>query len=183
MKWKSWFTETWKNWGDHPLVVIIASSCAIVGTVYLIYGAHFKTDPKDLFSERVSYSLISLKNMSPNSPVKFPLGINKPISTPQNTGSTGNKLDAIQYYDRSSKTFKDFIPIEMVDLIKEHKDFLYSRVSGVDSKTDTVFTINLKVYDHSTGQTYAVEHVDVSDLVRDIMNATIDLKLTRLEHK
>lgn len=35
---------TWKNWGDHPIVVSVGICGALVGLVYTVYDHHFKSD-------------------------------------------------------------------------------------------------------------------------------------------
>jgi hypothetical protein len=35
---------TWKNWGDHPIVVSVGICVALVGLVYTVYDHHFRSD-------------------------------------------------------------------------------------------------------------------------------------------
>jgi hypothetical protein len=178
MKLKSWFTGTWKNWGDHPLIVFSTLIIGIAGIGYTIYTTHFKDDPKAIFSQRVLSAETSLESMPPDSPMKFPLGVNSPLKSTQTTSSSNEKFESIQYYDESSKTFKNFTPREMVDFLRARKDVLYGQMLDTDAQTNTVHTINLKVRNIRTNQIYVLKYVSASDVLRDIVNATLNNKVT-----
>jgi hypothetical protein len=38
---------TWKNWGDHPIVVGVGICGVLIGLVYTVYDHHFKSDASD----------------------------------------------------------------------------------------------------------------------------------------
>jgi hypothetical protein len=47
---------TWKNWGDHPVVVSITVGTALVTLGYTIYGQHFKKEPSAPSSSQSSFA-------------------------------------------------------------------------------------------------------------------------------
>jgi hypothetical protein len=127
---------TWRNWGDHPIVVSI-SICGtlfgLIGLVYTVYNHHFKSD--------ASVSTSSLQpSSSPSHSIVTNSSLQKPASPP---------VDSVQLtYDNhfgwtGSKDALNIYTVEIANFERHKKYFVHANLlqAGCPNRTGSEVSI------------------------------------------
>lgn len=140
-------------------------------------------------------------SMPPNQPLKFPLGVNRPIRTGSQVGSSQIIENfAIGYIDKSSGKAKLIVPSDLAEMF-ERPDAIYGDSDQLNAsghlpkpKTQLVMvtnvagqlhqekcgknTIDLIIFNVLDGNPYIAPCVDLTDIYRDALNAALNRDLT-----
>ncbi len=165
-------------------------------------GPTSPTPPQDPVREeylaQVRRAKVVLSAMSPDTPVKFPLGVNSPIGgekakSKANSSPNSTQLEAIGYVDKSGES-KAITAADILEMIDSQTDALYNEIVSIKPKILVVNAsntfaqqtngpvIDLIGYNPQTSQAYILPDVKLTYVCRDAINAALNGQLQRNDY-
>jgi hypothetical protein len=152
---------SWKNWGDHPVIVSIGIVTAIAGLGYTIHATHFakssepvvKETPTQVTSEKIRLNVRDFLSKEPVSGVTVEFSPSNGSSSSKQTGSDGYvdieipKNNSIKIYIRHSQYYSEDYTINLQNDSDKIKDIFIKKIKPGESNNSQ---LNLPLIDAST---------------------------------